>query len=328
MRRPSFSVLFRALAQRSLARVRSRWQYLLALGVALVGLLELALHVYFSQAAPSLPEWQALRPVVVELASGGALIVVAPAWEEPNARFALGDELMPLSHVARPDVSGFERALEISVLGHSAPELEHWRLGAEQRAGRFALRTWINPNLERVRYDFLAHLTPPAAEVRILRKGKEEGCPYGTGKISNGDLHGHPTFPRHRFNCPGGGEWSLVGLTVVEDEQYRPRQCIWAHPANRGTLQIRFDAVPIGSKIRGYGALPYFFERDSHGTPIELSVSVGGEDVGSWKHMDGEGWKPFEFSTARFAGTTQVVEFNVRSKRAVRREFCFQASVR
>ena len=235
---------------------------------------------------------------------------------------------MPLAHVARPDESAFEQALEIAILGESAPEVSGWRLDGERREGRFVLRSWTNPSPANVVYDFLARLEPRSAKAEVLRpQGVVEPCPYGTGKVSNGDLGGHPTFPRRRFLCPGA-DWSFVGLTVIEDQSYRPRQCIWAHPSNRGTLSLRFEAVPLASTISGYGGLPYLFERESHGAPIELEVFVGGEPIGSYTHADGEGWKPFAFSTASFAGQTRPVEFRVRSRQVRGRQFCFQASAR
>ena len=295
--------------------------------LALLGVTEFAFHLYFSRAAPELDEWKALRPAVERLVEVGTLIVVAPSWAEPNARFALGDQLMPLSHVARADESRFGRALEISTLGQSAPELDQWQLDSERREGRFLLRSWSNPRVMPVLYDFLEHVQPDHARVSVLRRDQRDDCPWKKAKVSNGDLHGHPTFPARRFVCPEG-EWSFVGTTVIEDQQYRPRRCIWAHPVGRGVLAVRFESVPIGATIRGYGALPYFLEREKRGSAIELSVHVAGEPVGDWQHADGEGWKAFEFSTARFAGQRQPVEFRVQSTRAWRREFCFQADVR
>jgi hypothetical protein len=312
------------------ARAHADWRVGLGLvaGVSLLGLLELGAHVYFSRAAPSLDEWGSLKPLVAELASPGTLIVVAPEWAEPNARFALGSEWMPLEHVARADTETFERALEISILGESSPELRGWAVGGERKRGKFTLRSRVNPNPARVGFDFLAHLEPDEVSVRIQRRdGKQELCPYGNHKVSNGELAGHPTFPRQRFQCPGG-EWSFVGITVIEDQNYRPRRCMWAHPSNRGTLELHFDAVPIGASIVGYGALPYFFEREWHHAPIELEVVVGGKSLGTWTHADGEGWKRFEFATAELSGQRLPVDFRVRAHPVRDRQFCFQASVR
>lgn len=298
-------------------------------GTATAALLELGLHFYFAGRAPRLAEWETIRPVVAELrTTPETLIVVAPGWAEPNARNLLGDAYMPLSHLARPDESGFEHALEISILGQAAPEVRGWRLDVERRAGDFTLRRWTNPGFVPVRYDFLAHLEPSEVAVEVRRGSKTESCRHvTTAKVTNGDLQGHPTFPRRRFACPGP-EHFFVGRTVIEDQNYHPRACLWAHPPNRGTLVIRFGAVPIGARIKGYGGLPYIFEREIHGSPIELSVQVGDMKIGDWQHRDGEGWKGFDFATGPLAGQVLPVEFQIRSKKAWRREFCFQADVR
>jgi hypothetical protein len=324
--RQGFLAGFREFVVR--ARGDGRARLGLAAGVALLGLLEAGAHVYFSRSAPSLDEWASLKPLVSELANPETLIVIAPEWAEPNARFALGSTLMPLGHVARADVATFERALEISILGEAAGELRGWNLGAERASGKFALRSWVNPSPARLVFDFLEHLHPDEARVQIRRPdGSDEPCPYGNQKVSNGELAGHPTFPRQRFQCQGG-EWSFVGLTVIEDQDYRPRRCMWAHPSNRGTLEVHFDSVPIGSSIVGYGALPYFFEREWHGAPIELEVLVAGKSIGSWTHLDGEGWKRFEFATPELSGQRLPVDFRVNARPVRDRQFCLQASVR
>jgi hypothetical protein len=323
-----FSASFRGFVRGRQRWLAGRWRVLLGLALLVVGSVELGLHFYFSRAAPQLKEWEAIRPAVEQLVDPETLVVIAPYWAEPNARFALGEQLMPLRHVARADESGFGRALEVSILGQEAPELSHWQLQAEQRLGRFLLRSWTNPQPRPVLYDFLEHVRPPDASVIIRRQGRPAECPFKAAKVSNGDLHGHPTYPRWRFVCPGSGEWSFVGSTVIEDQRYRPRACMWAHPAQRSVLELRFESVPIGAVIRGHGALPYLTERETQGTPIELSVHVAGELVGTWQHADGEGWKPFEFSTARFTGQQLPVEFRIQSRKALRREFCFQADVR
>jgi hypothetical protein len=294
---------------------------------ALLGLGELAGQFYFSHAAPRLRDWMALRPTVQQLAAGEALIVVSPRWAEPNARLAFGDALMPLRHVARADDSGFEHALEVAILGQSAPELRGWQLESEQEQGRFRLRRWRNPAPEPLLYDFLAHVEPSALSVALENGDQSSECAFGAARVSNGDLFGHPTFPSPRFSC-SNNDWQFVGRTVIEDQNYEPRGCIWAHPPGHGVVRLRFAAVPIGAKLRGHAGLPYFFERDEHGADVELEVRVGGEAIGNYRHSDGEGWKPFEFSTQRFAGQTLPVEFRVRAAKAWQREFCFQAETR
>jgi hypothetical protein len=327
--RPRFASDFRGLGLSVLAAVRGRWRHWVPLFVMGLGVLELCAHYRFANAAPDIEAWRAVRPVVQAAAAPEDLILVSPRWAEPQARLVLGDSLMPLSHVARADESLFARALEISILGERAAELEGWQLEREERFGGFDLRTWRNPRSQTSLYDFFARAEPPHLAVYVERDGKPpESCPFGKNhRVSNGDLGGHPTFPRRRFAC-SGAEWSFVGRTVIEDQSYRPRQCLWAHPIARAALTLRYDAVLIGSVIRGYGALPFLIERERRGSPIELSASVGGEVVGIFRHADGDGWKAFEISTERFRGQTLPVEFRIRSKREARRDFCFQADVR
>ena len=323
----AFPASFRGLVSRGREWVRARGSALLLLSSAAVGLLELGGQLYFSHAAPRLQQWKALRPTVEGLAQDHPLIVVAPQWAEPNARLALGDQLMPLEHVARAEDSGFEHVLQISILGESAPELRGWQRERQLSVGRFRLERWRNPAPERVLYDFLAHVEPPALSVALVDGERSSPCSFGPAKVSNGDLFGHPTFPSPRFSC-ANNDWQFVGRTVIEDQEYLPRRCIWAHPPGRGALQLQFAAVPIGQKLRGHAGTPWFFERERHGAEIELEVRVGKELVGSYRHADGEGWKPFEFSTERFAGQSLPVEFQVRTRAAAQREFCFQAETR
>src|SRR5262249_13161270 len=112
--------------------------------VPAVGLAELAGHFYFSMRPPNLTEWVAVTPEVRALQKHGELVVVAPDWAEPNARHAFGDAMMPLADVARADESARTTAIEVSVIGASAPELAGWKIASERRAGKFRLRVLEN----------------------------------------------------------------------------------------------------------------------------------------------------------------------------------------
>jgi hypothetical protein len=238
---------------------------------------------------------------------------------------------MPLAHVARADDSTFETALEISILGEKS-ELAHWRTLETREIGKFKLRVLENPAPEQVLFDFVSAVEQGKAEVAAVRGkgGAEEVRPCRwneKARVENGALHGHPTFPKRRFECQDGS-WHFVGSTVIEDQRYRGRRCIWAQPGQGKRTRIVFEGVTLGNRIVGHGALPYFLERESDGTPVELTVSIGGEPLGKFRHEDGEGWKRFEFSTEKYAGQTHTVEFATSSKRSHLREFCFQADVR
>lgn len=311
-------------ARSTLRRARPAAPYLLAC----LGIAELLGQAWASQRSPRASDWQALRPAVApRVEAGRDLLVVAPRWAQPSARQVLGDALMPLAHLARPDEARFQRAWEISFLGERSEALRDWKEEHRERVGPFVLRQLTNPHPAPVTYDFVDELGPEAASVVTrTRAGRVAPCPFTrNGKTENGDLHGHPTFPRERFRCPGAGRWFFVGKTVIEDQGYRPRRCIWAHPSNFGPLTVRFSSADLGKRIVGHVGLPYFFEREERGAPVTLKVRVAGNRVGTLVHRDGEGWQRFEFETPRSAPSPAIVEFEVSTPKAWRREFCFEA---
>jgi hypothetical protein len=303
------------------------WTRFLWLLVPALGLIELGAHYAFAHRAPTPSEWQAVRASVAELRRKDELVVIAPRWADPLARQAFGESLMPLRDVARPDETGYPRALEVSALGARASELRGWRVVEERKVESFHLRVLENPQPVRVLLDFVDALTPERARV-FERVGPEiRECPWNPqARADTGGLGGPPAFPSRRFSC-GAGEWFFVGTTVIDDPEYRPRRCIWAQPAPSG-LVIRFSQVALGAKIRGHAGVPWLILRDARGAPIELEVRVAGHQVGTLVYREDHGFELFEFPTLAQAGRVADVEFEVRSKTANDRQFCFQADTR
>lgn len=305
---------------------------LLWLLLPIAGLVELALFARDTRSAPRVEEWQALRAEVAQLKGPADLLVIAPDWADPIARYAFGDALMPVRDLARPDVSGYARAIEVDALGASASELEGWRVREERSVGRFKIRVRENTKPVKVLFSFLEHAQPPFLEVgygpRANSEGEREDCLFTPRAPSSaGGLHGHLAFPRERYVC-GGGEQFFVGVTILDDQAYRPRRCVWADPRPGETLRLAFKGVPIGQQIYGYAGLSYFIFRDGQHGPVTLSARVGGEDVGRYEHHDESGWHGFAFDTRRFAGQTADVEFSVSSDDPYDRQFCFYADSR
>jgi hypothetical protein len=301
----------------------------LLLSVPALGLIELLGHLYFRERTPKLDDYSQLEPEVEKLRGPGELVTVSPYWAEPNLRWALGDSLMPLADVARPDDSRYPAVVEVLLPGH-ATEFSKWELETVKEVGKFRIEKRNNPDYTPVLYDFGQHLKPGEAEVE-LRHGSEvrEVCGYNrNARVSNGALGGHPTFPKERFQC-GKEEWDFVGSTVIEDQNYRPRRCIWAHPSPGSvTKVIRFPKAKLGKEIAGYLGIPYLVDREQKGKPVTLSVSVAGEVVGQAEHNQGQGWHSFALDTTKFAGTEQAVEFRVDAKSIRYRTLCFHADVR
>jgi hypothetical protein len=303
-----------------MSRIRFLWLLVPALGIG-----ELALHVGFSKRAPRAPEWQALAAPVRRLKRPADLLVVAPEWAEPIARHALGDEPFPLDQLARADASSFARALEISAIGARAAETRDWRIASEEKAGRFTLRVLENPAPVVPKYRFIEHVKPETLEVSVVSGELETPCPHSDrAQVTAGGLHGHVTFPRERFRCPGG-EASFVGITVIDDQSYLPRRCIWARPPEHGELRLRFRGVALGARMRAWAGLSYFLFRDGVGKPVTIAFSAAGRALGEHQHRDEWGFHSFSFATAAVAGQTSDVDVVVRAENAANRDFCFVA---
>jgi len=302
---------------------RVRRLRLLWLLVPALGLLELGLHVVFARRAPGLEAWRAVARVAEGLKRPGEPVVVAPEWAEPLGRLALGDRFFPLAELARADDRSVVRVLEIAELGARAPAMRTWRVVSETKQGPFTLRVLENPSPLRARYRFVDHVRPSELSVSVVRAGVETGCPYtDQARATAGGLHGQVAAPSERFQCPGGGD-NYVGITVIDDQDYRPRRCIWAHPPSNGTLKLRFSAVPLGTRLHGFAGLSYFLFRDGVGRPIAFAASSGTVSFGSASHRDETGWSGFDLTTAPLAGRTADVDFEIRSEGNFRRDFCF-----
>jgi hypothetical protein len=181
-------------------RWRSKVKYL-PLAVPFFGLVELGAHFFFSRRAPAEKDWEEIRPLVASWYEPGEVVVVAPYWAEPMARWKFGDGLMPPRDVARPDATRYAAAIEVSAVGARSPELASWRVTREEKHGRFTVRALANPSPPTVTYDFGDHVAPDALDANGERGVRAAGPtrrrrPRGAGWAVR-------RFIRLRFACPG-----------------------------------------------------------------------------------------------------------------------------
>lgn len=297
------------------------------LAVPLLGLAELGAHLYFAARPPAFDDWPGVTAAVRETRQEGDLLVVSPSWADPAARRAFGDDLMPLRDVARPDATRYAHALEVSILGERSPELAGWKEESRRAEGKFLLRRLANPTPAHVVYDFVDHARPPFADVRGTDPAVT--CAWNPkARVAASGPFGHPVWPAERFECPGG-DFFNVGVTVIGDEELRPRRCLWSHPFTRGEIVTRFRHVPLGRTLRGHGGIYWIVEREKRGAPVTLTVRVDGDTVGSVVHRDGDGWALFELDLGRHAGNADAdVEFAVSTPSNHERHFCYEADTR
>ncbi|NUO51878.1 MAG: hypothetical protein HOV80_23760 [Polyangiaceae bacterium] len=299
---------------------------LLGLALPALGLLELCGAVAFANRAPREEEWSSLEGGTSAMHKPGDLVVVAPRWAEPHARRVLGDDYFPPAVVARSGPETFARALEISILGAHSEEVASFREVRKARIGAFTIRELENPSVEPTVFDFVEGFGP---ERTVVVGDDGEPCPWtSTAKVRTGGLGGHPTFPRERFNCPEG-LFFQVSRTVIADEHFLPRRCIWAHPPESGRRVVRFPSVPVGQRIVGHLGMYWMIERERAGAPVTLAVRVDGQEVGKVVHEDGDGWKRFDFSLGdKGAREEAAIEFEITTPDYMHRHICFQADTR
>ena len=179
-------------------------------------------------------------------------------------------------------------------------------------------------------FDFVDHVAPPDAEAELRTPAGAASCPYSaSAPLESGGLFGSATYPAARFHCASEPAFLFVGVTIIDDERERPRQCIWQHPPNLGAESVlRFHQVPLGATIRGHSGIGWMIERDRLGQPITLRVLVDGEEVGRTVHVDGDGWKLFEIPLGAHANRTGDVEFRTSTSNNSGRQICWEADSR
>jgi hypothetical protein len=301
-----------------------RYLWLLVPGL---GVVELGAHLAFAARAPSLDDWRALAPAVRAHKRAGEPVVVAPEWAEPLARHAFGDAVFPLAELARADDASLLRVLEVSVLGARHAGTSGFRVVSETEHAGFTLRVLENPQPLRARYRLLEHVNPNELTVTLVEGEQSTPCVFSDrARVFAGGLHGAVAFPRERFVCPGPAS-AFVGITVIEDQDYRPRRCLWAQPPPGGVLKLVFAEVPLGATLRGFAGLSYFLFRDSDAPPVTLSLSSQGTELGRYEHQDRSGWHPFRFATTHLAGKTAPLELEVSSRGRQGRDFCLTLEV-
>jgi hypothetical protein len=122
---------------------------------------------------------------------------------------------------------------------------------------------------------------------------------------------------------PAGG-----GARVdLQEVAFEPHRCLVARPAPGGSVEVRFPAVALGTRLVGYVGLADVFTRRDDREPGRLEVSIDGAVVASLEAGIDDGWVRFEASTTPSA-SAEVVFRASAGPRARNRLICFAAEAR
>ena len=306
---------------------RAWWGPWLFAIVPAVAVVELLLHVIQIRSVVPDADWTAARDATKSIAKADDLVIFAPKWADPLGREFFGSEIATLEREAFADASRFERAVEVSIRGQHAPELEGWRRKEERSIGAITLTTFENPSYKKTIDDLLLHVNPNQMSVARVIGVTEQPCPFmGGGEAQTGNLGFGPAIPGEKFLCGS----SPVGISVVSDLGYTPHKCIYAPPSGGGSVtRIRFQNVTFGDVIHGHHGLYVEAERGRDGPPVELVFLAGNEHrLGKVTHADGDGWKGFELPTGDLKGQKGELVVDISSANGNRRMYCFEAITR
>jgi hypothetical protein len=294
----------------------------------IVALGEVVAQEYFRRRAPTEQDWALLEPKVKALYRPGTWVTVAPDWAEPLLRFHLGETYFPIEVLARSDDDGLSRAIVVSFFGQTNNALWRWERKQSENVGPFTVTWFENPHPEPAKYRLIEHIAPASLEVFDGVSGDPKVCAYTSqARVSTGGLGGNPTLPASRFVCPAGEPYG-VAVTTIDDEHFRPRRCIFAHPSPNGPLTLLFHDVPLGKKIVGHAGLPWLISRDGVGSPIELTVNLDGERLGRHVVIDQKGYERFEWETRARDNRLVDLEIVITTERAQNRRLCFTLETR
>lgn len=297
--------------------------------VPLVALFELGGQLWTSARAPAPADWAAVAAPVRKLAAPGAALVVAPRWAEPLARHVLGDDLWPVADLGRMDQRSVPRVVEISLFGATDPATAPWPVEHQLNEGAFRLTSRKNPHYEPALFSLVDAVA--RAETRVFRRidGVRSACSWKQNLAPRtGGLHGQVAFPSARYVC-GSGFDEFVGVTLVDDEQFEPRRCVWIHAPRAGAQWVAREDVALGHGIEGYAGSSYFLMRDEIDAPVALEVFVDGRSVGKIEYRDPEGWSRFAFAKPASSGERGRVEFKLSVPGGARgRSLCVAAETR
>jgi hypothetical protein len=283
----------------------SRLAIALALGLALLAVLETAQALIAPRRAPRPEDWSALATEVRAAFRPGDLIVAAPAWADPVLRQYLGD-VITIPMATRMDDARYGRVWEVSEHGAHAPDARGTTTRS-QRFGTLDLRL-VERKPAAITYDFLEHWTDARVSRWEPTAGHIEGCPW---KVD-------------RFVCPSGG---TVHRELVEVDT-RIRTALLAPPVPHAVLVVEWPAVPLGRELVFRAGLHDVWARKLGRGTVQVDVWMDGQWVTGALVGNRSGWKPIRIDTSARDGGTSAVRVQISAPETHLRHLAFAAEAR
>lgn len=285
--------------------------FILFILFALLSVGETQLGLFAPYRVPSESDWKAAAAAVRAGYQAGDLIVFAPTWSDQVGRSYLGD-LVTLEMAGRADEDRYGRIWEVAVRGARAPETKGTKLESENAYGRVQVALYRKAPPVKVTYDFTAQLAQ-ARLTQVLPGGAGNEVPCYVNPLDHDD----------GFQCAS----THVGRRTLEID-YRPHRGILAPVDGQRTTRLEFDAAPLGKTLIGYtGMHDYFSRKNAQGT-VHFTVFVDDQPMVSLDQGNEPGWQRFTIDTARWAGQTRRVRFEISAPAPAWRTFGFHAEAR
>lgn len=120
--------------------------------VPLVVLLEVSLQWSIPRWEPSEEDWRSAARSVISQKQKDDLVVIAPAWATQGRMYL--SEAITLEDFGRFGISRYDRVIEVSAGGASAPETDGLHLESEEEHGKLTVRRYRTGGKADVVYDF------------------------------------------------------------------------------------------------------------------------------------------------------------------------------
>jgi hypothetical protein len=129
-----------------------------------------------------------------------------------------------------------------------------------------------------------------------------------------------------RFFCSDKA-WNYVGRTVQRfDGAFH--SCVWAHPSDKGPLEIRIPSVRLGEAITGsHGISDSGRSKGHRGGAVDVEILADGTLLGRLSVREHQGWAPVSVDTGDRAGDDVELLLRITAAKAGRRHFCFDYGI-